>query len=284
MSLINFVSDLPSPNVRGDLLYQGIVVDNNDPLKIGRVRVRVSQFLPEEAISSSHCPWAVMRRPSGFGGQSERSDFFIPSVGSKVLVQFSGGEIYSPIYETCPPDNLTKIADMSTHYPNRCGWKDNDGSSLVIDFTDHTLDYTNASGFEFHIRQDKNVDIILPQDKVESISRDETRNIGRDSQLDIQRNLTETIAGNVNTTATGTVKITGSSTTLLGSGASTVKLGSETPVDFIALLSSINKILTAFNAHTHSGVTVGGGTSGTPSTPLATFISGTDYTSITKAS
>ena len=53
--------------------------------------------------------------------------------------------------------------------------------------------------------------------------------------------------------------------------------------DFIALKSALDKILATFNAHTHTGVQGGSGSSGPPGTPLAAFIPDTDYTGQAKA-
>ena len=51
----------------------------------------------------------------------------------------------------------------------------------------------------------------------------------------------------------------------------TINLGSKTPADAVALaakvLTELSSIVTAFNAHTHIGVTVGAGVTGTPSPP-----------------
>ena len=278
MSFVNFVSDMPSVTVRGDILYQGTVVDNNDPLKLGRVRVRVSQFMPDGIINSSHCPWAVMRR-TGWGGSAELSSFAIPNVNSKVLVQFNGGDIYSPVYETNPVDSSSKLTDMDTHYPSRFGWKDPDGSSLVTDLVDHTLDYVHRSGFEFHIRQDGNVDILMPQDKVESITRDETKNIGGSLTESVEKDVTQTVTGNISIDATGNITIDGTNTNLYGTA---VKLGSSSAVDYVALFTALSYLATTFNAHIHSGITSGPSNSGAPTTAL-TFIPGTHYTTITKA-
>lgn len=280
MSLINFVTDMPSMNVRGDVLYQGTVVNNNDPLKIGRVKVRVPQLLPVEAITDSQCPWAVMKRSTGWGGNSERSSFFVPEVGSKVLVQFNGGDIYSPIYETCPPDNSTKITDFNTNYPNRSGWKDPDGNILTIDSTDNTLSYVHSSGFEFHVRQDKNIDILLPQDKVESISRDETKHVGRSQTVDIQKDCTETITGNVVQDVGGTITITAAGN--ISISGLLVKLG-ITPIDFVALKVGLDLLKTQLDSHIHSGVTSGGSNTGAPTTTTGTLVPGTHYAATVKA-
>lgn len=54
----------------------------------------------------------------------------------------------------------------------------------------------------------------------------------------------------------------------------TVDLGSDAPVEFVALatkvLTELAAIKTAFDAHVHSGVTAGGASSGAPTVPMPT--------------
>jgi type VI secretion system secreted protein VgrG len=269
-------------------------------------------------MEDSLCPWAIMRRPFGFGGNSSRSYFAVPEVGSSVWVSFLGGCIYSPVYETAPVDGLTKISEMETNYPKRWGWTDPDGSSLIVDVADHTVDYVHQSGTEIHILKDKTVNIIMPYDNNNEIDRDRETSVGRDETIDIQRNKkesivgndvrevgindtetitgnktstvtgneTKTVTGNITITATGNVVITGATVSILPTtpGVGKVKLGAATPIDFVALQAALVKIKTDFDAHTHSGVQTGGGTTGAPSAPMTTFVSGTDYTSQVKAS
>jgi hypothetical protein len=318
MSFVNYMTDMPEETVDATKMYIGTVVNNNDPQKLGRCRVRVEQFMPAFVMEDSLCPWAIMRRPFGFGGNVSRSYFAVPEVGSSVWVSFLGGCIYSPVYETAPVDGLTKISEMDTNYPNRWGWTDPDGSSLIVDTKDHTVDYVHQSGTEIHILKDKTVNIIMPYDNNNEIDRDRETSVGRDETIDIQRNRkesivgndvrevgindtetitgnkastvtgneTKTVTGNITITATGNIVITGATVTLLPTtpGPGKIKLGADTPTDFIALLAAYLQIKTDFDAHTHSGVQTGGGTTGVPSAPMTTPVSGTHYTSQVKAS
>lgn len=300
MSFVNYQVDLPPLSIRGDELYLGTVVNNNDPLQLGRVRVRVNQLMPEELISDSHCPWAVMRR-SGWGSKVDRSEFNIPEVGSRVLVQFVGGSIYSPIYETAPVDSSTKLTPMATNYPRRHGWIDADGSQLIVDDLAHTVDYVHQSGVEVHIRGDKTVDINLPYNKHEVIGKNSTENVGADHTREIEGNETETIkknetrtitgnvletiGGTLTITATGSVVITGATVTIQPTtpGSDKVRLGSTTPTDFLAFKKALDDLKTVFDAHVHSGVSTGPGNTGISTTTMPTWSSGTHYSSDTKA-
>lgn len=78
-------------------LYTGFVVDNEDPKKIGRCRVRVPSIhgtLKEEEYGL--LPWArgICSNPTGKG----RTTFILPKVGDLVYVSFLGGDVNYPVY------------------------------------------------------------------------------------------------------------------------------------------------------------------------------------------
>jgi uncharacterized protein involved in type VI secretion and phage assembly len=72
-------------------IYDGVVYDNVDPLRIGRVRVTVPGMI--EPYSS----WAL---PSGNcgSGSSERGFWCVPAIGSNVSVMFNEGDPDHPRY------------------------------------------------------------------------------------------------------------------------------------------------------------------------------------------
>lgn len=79
-------------------IYVGLVEDNNDPKKQGRVRVRVqSKF---EQIPLEHIPWAhVYTSPNG-------KSFEVPAIGKIVNVIFENGNLYSPFYFSTDKYNI----------------------------------------------------------------------------------------------------------------------------------------------------------------------------------
>lgn len=71
-------------------VYFGIVEDNNDPRKQGRLKVRVQNVF--DGIPLAHIPWSSPYIvPNG-------KSFSIPSVGKIVNVTFDNGSIYAPYY------------------------------------------------------------------------------------------------------------------------------------------------------------------------------------------
>src|SRR5882762_11114626 len=72
--------------------HVGTVVDRNDPLKLGRLRVRIPEIYGD--IPVAHIPWA---NPSAtFGGGKDSGLFMIPPDGAKVRVKLFRGHPWAP--------------------------------------------------------------------------------------------------------------------------------------------------------------------------------------------
>lgn len=72
--------------------YRGIVVDNNDPENLGRLRVKVPSVLGNEVVTG----WAMPCVP--YGGASDQGLFAIPEVDAGVWVEFEAGDLEYPIW------------------------------------------------------------------------------------------------------------------------------------------------------------------------------------------
>jgi uncharacterized protein involved in type VI secretion and phage assembly len=71
--------------------YRGFVVDNADPQKLGRVRLRVPSVL-----GTTESDWALPCL--AFGGLADQGLFTVPEVGAQVWVEFEEGELSQPIW------------------------------------------------------------------------------------------------------------------------------------------------------------------------------------------
>lgn len=76
-------------------LYHGEVVDNADPLRIGRVKVRIGGLIDERSA------WAFPMATVG-GGAGSSGFFAVPKVGADVGVWFKNGDEDHPFYVTGP--------------------------------------------------------------------------------------------------------------------------------------------------------------------------------------
>ena len=74
--------------------YEGVVTDNVDPLKLGRVRARVPGLLDEPDSD-----WMLPMGNVG-AGTAQRGFFDVPAVESEVYVWFLGGDLDKPRFVT----------------------------------------------------------------------------------------------------------------------------------------------------------------------------------------
>jgi hypothetical protein len=84
--------------------YRGLVVDNQDSQKRGRLQVRVPAIFNEQPVWALPC--VPMANPDGSGF------FSIPDVEANVWVEFEAGNLDFPIWSGCFwPENVIAAAD-----------------------------------------------------------------------------------------------------------------------------------------------------------------------------
>ncbi len=150
--------------------YRASVVDRDDPLQKGRLRLSIPAVLGDEESG-----WAMPCFPNG--GISETGIFSVPEVGAHVWAEFEAGDISSPIWagtffgadddlpieaQLTPPDALVlktpggTILCMSDeednesiilqHKNGQSLVMDNNGSIKLSDTLGETVDLDAASG------------------------------------------------------------------------------------------------------------------------------------------
>jgi len=81
-----------------DIEFTGIVEDNVDPRRKGRIKVRIQGIF--DNIPTSHIPWASPQITHTGGA------YCIPPLGKSVSIKFDKGNIYSPYYTSTDMYNL----------------------------------------------------------------------------------------------------------------------------------------------------------------------------------
>lgn len=71
--------------------HRGIVTDNKDPQKRGRLKLRIPSVL-----SDQDSDWALPCLP--YGGANQQGMFMVPEVEAQVWVEFEEGDIHRPIW------------------------------------------------------------------------------------------------------------------------------------------------------------------------------------------
>lgn len=112
--------------------YTGKVVDNKDPSKLGRCRIRVYGLF-DDTIPDSDLPWAI---PDMTFIGSKIGNFIVPPVDAIVCVYFDKGDIYCPRYTCKVIDKANPSKQAGTNYPNTIVFYELDnGDAFILDRT-----------------------------------------------------------------------------------------------------------------------------------------------------
>ena len=135
--------------------YVGKVIDNNDPDKKLRVKVRVYGLMGNE-IPDSDIPWAAAE--DSYMG-SNIGSVVIPPVGCIVRVYFENDDIYTPVYTSkVTTDNIPE--DVKNDYPNNMVLFNTDaGDSFIVNRTNGMQTYQHRSGTSFVVDTEGNVTV-----------------------------------------------------------------------------------------------------------------------------
>lgn len=140
---------------RGRFAHQdlvGVVVDNADPEKRQRVRVRIPQLhrtLPDDKL-----PWAIpdasQSRANAGGGAGSVN---VPVKGAKIYVRFEENDPHNPRYAGSPTtDDVNKDNELlNENYPHTRGSIDDAGNRISTNSENEVLDFVHKSGSTVHI-------------------------------------------------------------------------------------------------------------------------------------
>lgn len=93
--------------------FLGYVVDNEDPQKAGRCRIRVYNLF--DNIPDDMLAWATPAATSVFGGRAQGA-LSVPKKGTIVRVKFNGGNIYNPEYSSANNIDTSMIEEHKGDY------------------------------------------------------------------------------------------------------------------------------------------------------------------------
>lgn len=138
------------------VVYAAAVVDNNDPRKSSRVRVRIKD-IHSDKIPDEHLPWVLAHNQDYAvdAEKTERAGFVnIPPVGAKVGVQFPSGDPHKGELRPYPGDAKTVLKEAETNYPFRAVFRFENGCYLIADKKTNELFVTNPGDLHMVILGD----------------------------------------------------------------------------------------------------------------------------------
>ena len=139
---INSAIDL-LPDYEG-LFFLGKVIDNSDPLNLGRIRAQIQGLYDS---SFGELPWCGPKKASPFGIGPTWGVFGSPAIGSDVRVTLQNGDPHYPEYEPIqanPPDSEFPTGGASW------GFKDPYGNVLKV-LQNKTVEFRAAAGVTLNI-------------------------------------------------------------------------------------------------------------------------------------
>lgn len=113
--------------------YRGIVADNRDSQKRGRLKLRVPSVLADQVSD-----WALPCMP--YGGADQQGMFMVPEIDAQVWVEFEEGDIHRPIW-------VGTFWQQSSDVPEEAA-KDEPTTRLIQTQSGHILQFDDEAGEE----------------------------------------------------------------------------------------------------------------------------------------
>lgn len=187
MPFINLNSQLPE-QLKGLKIYKGIVIDNNDPLHLDRIKCRVPGLYDDQ---KGDVPWIIPIKYCMFGQTASIGQFGVPPVGSVVCIELQENDANFPVYT----GYLMNNAKQTT--PGVFQVIDQSGSVLTIDTNEKSASYNHITGTTFQITKEGSFVVNVP----------------KDLSVTVKGNMTANVTGNVNVKAnTATIECSGNIT------------------------------------------------------------------------
>jgi len=140
---------------------KGIVVENNDPKKLGRVKVRITGLLEE--TNKDKLPWILPKNPAGFGGKPDGSGLVAPDINAELMVEFPYKSIYFAFYTGYWQSSTTHQGLFTEDYPSSYGFRDTQSTFVKVNRAKGYTQIRHFSGTQLDNDRDGNLDVQAPK-------------------------------------------------------------------------------------------------------------------------
>ena len=193
-------------------IYRAWVVENDDPMKLGRVKCqcpfRWGNDQPIEKL-----PWIFPLNPFGSGGKKTNSSFEVPEIDSELLICFPFDDEYVPFYIGYVQSTLTHQEELfDVSYPETYGKTDSQMQWIRVNKEEGWTEWYHTCKFtcrlyddgNMHIHIPKNLHILIDEDllvkvkgkEVWEIDKTSSKQVLQDTVLEVGEDYSVRVKGN----------------------------------------------------------------------------------------
>ena len=198
-----------------DGYFLGIVVDNNDPDKLQRVKVTIKNVMEG---NKEDLPWVAPKNiETGFGITTDAGGIYVPAMDSIVVVEFQDGDIhYGMTVGSMHTARYTPDEDLLKNYPDRRGWHDTKKNKAYIDVTkgEAIMHLEHFSLTMIQVEDSGEVNVTVVKDCNIEIKGDLNITVKGDTNISTEGTTNIETKGDTNISSDGDVNVTGSSINL----------------------------------------------------------------------
>lgn len=137
--------------------YLGMVEDNEDPEKLGRLKVRISPYMD---FLTEDLPWACPTLGT-HGNSANAGGLNVPEKGSQVRVYFPSHDLTAPYYTGAELNDLNRTTFFDDDYPYTYGYKDSRGNFIKVNKARDTVQFQHASSSNVKVAPDGSMQVSL---------------------------------------------------------------------------------------------------------------------------
>jgi len=155
--LINLIEQIKKTKATNLAVPQkGIVVDNDDDKKLGRVKCWI-----EELVEENHL-WCYPNNPAGLGGSPDLSGFGVPEEGSELIIRFPYDDVYFPVYTGYWQSTNTHQILFDEEYPDEYGFLNSFVAWFRANKATGMAEYFAENGALVRVSEDGDFQISVP--------------------------------------------------------------------------------------------------------------------------